>query len=63
MIAPKMSRRTELRLFECKKVEKNALRDVTWVTINEINSGHWGVGGNALGLDDVKQMIASDEQQ
>ena len=35
------------------------LRDVTWVIINEVKDGHWGVGGNALGLDDVKKLIAS----
>ncbi len=34
------------------------LRDVTWVVINEVKSGHWGVGGNAIGLDDVKKIIA-----
>lgn len=36
------------------------LRDVTWVTINEIKSGHWGVGGNALGLADIKKILAGD---
>ena len=36
------------------------LRDVTWVIVNEIKDGHWGVGGNALGLDDVKKLMASD---
>ena len=36
------------------------LRDVTWVIIDEVKSGHWGVGGNALGLDDVKKIMAGD---
>lgn len=35
------------------------LRDVTWVIVNEVNDGHWGVGGNALTLNDVKKLIAS----
>ncbi len=35
------------------------LRDVTWVVINEVNDGQWGVGGQALGLSDVKKMMAS----
>ena len=35
------------------------LRDVTWVIVNEVNDGHWGVGGNALGLEDVKKIMAS----
>ena len=34
------------------------LRDVTWVMINEVKDGHWGVGGNPLGLDDVKKLMA-----
>jgi len=35
------------------------LRDATWVIVNEVNDGHWGVGGNALSLDDVKKIMAS----
>ncbi len=41
------------------EVTSEKLRDVTWVIIDEVKSGHWGVGGNALGLDDVKKLIAS----
>ncbi len=42
------------------EVTSEKLRGVTWVVINEVKSGHWGVGGNALGLDDVKKIIAGD---
>ena len=42
------------------EVTSDKLRDVTWVMINEVKSGHWGVGGNPLGLDDVKKLMASD---
>lgn len=35
------------------------LRDVTWVIVNEVKSGNWGVGGKALGLQDVKKIIGS----
>lgn len=42
------------------EVTSDKLRDVTWVMINEVKSGHWGVGGNTLGLDDVKKLMASD---
>ena len=44
------------------EVTSERLRDVTWVIIDEVKSGHWGVGGNALGLDDVKNMMAGDSQ-
>ena len=42
------------------EVTSEKLRDVTWVIIDEVKSGHWGVGGNALGLDDVKNIMAGD---
>jgi 4-oxalocrotonate tautomerase len=39
-------------------VTSEKLRNVTWVIVSEVPSGNWGVGGSAIGLDDVKQMIA-----
>ena len=41
-------------------ITSEKLSDVTWVVIKEVASGSWGVGGKALGLDDIKQLIASD---
>jgi len=41
------------------EVTNEKLREATWVVIEEINDGQWGVGGNALSLDDVKKMMAS----
>jgi len=39
------------------EVTSEKLRDVTWVIIEEVEDGCWGVGGNALGLDDVKKIM------
>lgn len=39
-------------------VTSEKLRGVTWVIVSEVPSGNWGVGGAALGLDDVKKIIA-----
>ncbi len=39
-------------------VTSEKLRDVTWVVIEEIKDGQWGVGGNPLGLGDVKKIMA-----
>ena len=36
------------------------LNDVTWVVIKEVASGSWGVGGDALGLTDIKKLIADE---
>ena len=41
-------------------VTSDKLREVTWVIIDEVRDGHWGVGGVALGLDDVKMKMAKD---
>jgi len=37
-------------------VTSEKLRQVTWVVIHEARSGNWGVGGNPLGLADVRRM-------
>ena len=34
------------------------LKEVTWVIVSEVPSGNWGVGGAALGLDDIKKLVA-----
>ncbi|WP_095590386.1 tautomerase family protein [Actibacterium ureilyticum] len=41
------------------EITSDKLRDVTWVVIDQVRDGHWGVGGRALGLDDVKAIMAS----
>jgi len=35
------------------------LRPHTWVVIEQVRSGHWGIGGTALGLEDVRKIMAS----
>lgn len=37
-------------------VEGEAMRPVTWVRINEIEQGDWGIGGKLLGAADVHAM-------
>lgn len=37
-------------------VEGEALRGVTWVRINEFESGDWAIGGQALTAIDVQTM-------
>jgi len=38
-------------------VVDDKLREVTWVVIEEIKSGNWGVEGKALTLEDVKALL------
>jgi 4-oxalocrotonate tautomerase len=40
-------------------IEGEAMRPVTWVTVEEVNSGEWGIGGKALTTQDVKDLQAS----
>ncbi len=40
------------------EVTSKELRDVTWVIIEEVKDGQWGVAGNALGLEDVNKAMA-----
>lgn len=37
-------------------IEGEALRPVTWVVLEEVKSGQWGVGGNGLTTGDVKAL-------
>jgi 4-oxalocrotonate tautomerase len=39
-------------------IEGESLRGVTWVVIEEVRSGDWGIGGNALTTSDVHALAA-----
>lgn len=40
-------------------VEGEAMRPVTWVRIQEIESGEWAIGGEPLSASQVKAMAAA----
>ena len=40
------------------EIEGENMRPVTWVTIEEVASGEWGIAGNALTTADVKALQA-----
>jgi 4-oxalocrotonate tautomerase len=40
-------------------IEGEAMRQVTWVVIDEVKSGHWALGGKPLTTADVRAMQAS----
>ena len=39
-------------------IEGENMRPVTWVVIEEVASGEWGIGGNALTTADVTALAA-----
>ncbi len=39
-------------------IEGENMRPATWVVVEEVKSGDWGIGGNALTTDDVLTLAA-----
>lgn len=39
-------------------IEGENMRQVTWVVIEEVRSGEWGIGGQALTTEAVKALAA-----
>jgi 4-oxalocrotonate tautomerase len=39
-------------------IEGENMRPVTWVIIEDVNSGEWGIGGQAISTDAVKALAA-----
>ena len=40
------------------EVEGENMRPVTWVTIEEVQSGDWGIAGNAMTTQDLQALQA-----
>ena len=40
------------------EIEGENMRGVTWVVLEEVKSGEWGIGGKALSTEDVKALAA-----
>jgi len=40
------------------QIEGDAMRSATWVTVEEVKSGDWGIAGNPLTTADVKALQA-----
>ena len=38
------------------EIEGENLRQLTWCVVEEVASGHWGVGGRVQTADDVKAL-------
>ena len=39
-------------------IEGENMRQVTWVVVEEVKSGDWGIGGQPLTTADVKKLVA-----
>ena len=39
-------------------IEGEGLRGVTWVLVEEVRSGDWGIGGRAITTEDIQTLAA-----
>jgi 4-oxalocrotonate tautomerase len=39
-------------------IEGENMREVTWVVVEEVQSGDWGIGGKPLSTEDVRSLAA-----
>jgi 4-oxalocrotonate tautomerase len=39
-------------------IEGENMREVTWVVVEEVRSGDWGIGGKPLSTQDVRALAA-----
>jgi 4-oxalocrotonate tautomerase len=39
-------------------IEGEGLRGVTWVLVEEVRSGDWGIGGRPITTEDVQTLAA-----
>ena len=44
-------------------IEGENMRGVTWVIVEEVRSGDWGIGGKALSTKDVQALAAGAPAQ
>ena len=41
-------------------IEGENMRPVTWVVVEEVKSGDWGIGGKGYTTEDVKKIAAGE---
>jgi len=59
VLTPKQKQEVIRKLTDTMvSIEGENTRSVTTVIIDEVKSGDWGMGGNALTTNDVKALIA-----
>lgn len=59
VFTPEQKRQMISQLTETMvEIEGENLRPVTWVIIDEVKSGDWGIGGNGLTTADVHALQA-----
>jgi 4-oxalocrotonate tautomerase len=61
VFTPPQRREIVERLSETMiEIAGEAMRRVTWCTVEEVASGEWAIGGHALTTDDVRALAAGE---
>lgn len=64
MFTPEQKQEVVRRLTDAMvTVEGENMRPVTWVVIEEVASGDWGIGGQPLTTADVKALASGETPQ
>ena len=59
VFTPNQKREIVERLTDAMvSVEGENMRSVTWVVVEEVASGDWGIGGQPLSTEDVRALAA-----
>ena len=60
VFTPEQKRRIVEELTDAMvAIEGESMRPVTWVLVEEVSSGDWGIGGKPLTTQDVKALAAA----
>lgn len=44
-------------------IEGESMRRITWCVVEDVASGDWGIGGQALTADDVRALARGDVEE
>jgi 4-oxalocrotonate tautomerase len=60
VFTPEQKRRIVTELTDAMvAIEGEAMRPVTWVVVEEVRSGDWGIAGKPLTTQDVRALAAA----
>jgi 4-oxalocrotonate tautomerase len=60
VFTPEQKRRIVEELTDAMvAIEGESMRQVTWVVVEEVRSGDWGIGGKPLTTQDVRALAAA----
>ena len=62
VLAPDKKRELIEKLTDATSVYGEGIRQVTWVVIEDVNSGDWGIAGKPATTADIKTLLGAGEK-